>query len=454
KIMDFGLALIEDEGLRLTKTGSVFGTPDYMSPEQFAGHPDRIDHRTDIYALGVLLYELLTGRVPYPGETAIEIYDRKIRCLPELPSSFRSDLPPAVEAVCLKAMQRERDERFQSVEEMAAAFEKALARRGGWPRFFLVAGWNWRRSRRVRRMVAVLALATLLGVLGGVVLTRGASEPAPAPQSDEADPIEPGPGRDSPERPTVGELMARARDLETAGRRDRALETYGELLALDPSMAHVYHNKRGLLHRHMGQDDLAEAEYGESIRLAPSDFLDSMGNRAHLRYARHRYEDALADIDRALTIRRDSYFHWLRALVSARRGRLDDAAGDLARLGRMKPGSAQYLHARAMVELAAGDAAGALQTARALLVKPHPEWKEHLVLALALQASGGVLEAGEELDLVRSESVLFDRDLYRRARGRVAEERGDRALARTEYEAARSDNPDLPGIAEDLRRVE
>ncbi|MCA9657204.1 MAG: serine/threonine protein kinase [Myxococcales bacterium] len=121
KVLDFGIAKVqslEAEERSLTQTGTVIGTPEYMSPEQGWGHP--VDHRSDIYAVGVILYELLTGHVPFTGETMMEVLNRHIY---EVPNVDHPHISQEVGAIILKAMQKDRELRFQSMSEMIAAIE-------------------------------------------------------------------------------------------------------------------------------------------------------------------------------------------------------------------------------------------------------------------------------------------------------------------------------------------
>ncbi|MFZ5784823.1 MAG: serine/threonine-protein kinase [Acidobacteriota bacterium] len=123
KLLDFGIAKItwDEEGRRLTKVGSVFGTPQYMSPEQASGKD--ADHRGDIYALGCIVYEMLTGEVPFLADTFMGTLTKQMFEKPVPPRQLRPDLtiPPPLERVILKAMEKNADERFQSMAEMATA---------------------------------------------------------------------------------------------------------------------------------------------------------------------------------------------------------------------------------------------------------------------------------------------------------------------------------------------
>lgn len=124
KVTDFGIARAGDAA-RLTQAGTMLGTPEYMSPEQAQGVP--VDHRSDLYALGVILYEMLTGRVPFRADTPHAIVYALIYQAPPPPRQLRSDLSPAAEAVLLKALAKQPDQRFQTGAAMAAAFRSAVA---------------------------------------------------------------------------------------------------------------------------------------------------------------------------------------------------------------------------------------------------------------------------------------------------------------------------------------
>jgi len=127
KVLDFGIAKVvssdESDGPRLTQTGVIFGTPEYMSPEQAQGHPP--DHRVDVYAVGCIMYQMLTGAVPFHAESFMGILTKHL-LEPVVPPRQRRpdlDIPPDVEAVCLRAMEKERDRRFPDME----AFYRALS---------------------------------------------------------------------------------------------------------------------------------------------------------------------------------------------------------------------------------------------------------------------------------------------------------------------------------------
>jgi len=121
-LADFGIAK-PLEATKLTQTGQSLGTPYYMSPEQIRGKAD-IDYRSDIYSAGILFYELLTGKVPFEGNDPVTISYSHIHNAPVVPSSMVANLSSQVDLFILKAMEKEREHRFQTVEEMECALER------------------------------------------------------------------------------------------------------------------------------------------------------------------------------------------------------------------------------------------------------------------------------------------------------------------------------------------
>jgi serine/threonine protein kinase len=124
-LADFGLARIAQAGESTLSQDSLLGTPQYISPEQAQGLSD-LDVRTDVYSLGVVIYELLVGRVPYQADTPYAVIHDHIYAPLPLPRSIKSDFPEPLERVLLKALSKERDDRYATVADLMRAFDQAV----------------------------------------------------------------------------------------------------------------------------------------------------------------------------------------------------------------------------------------------------------------------------------------------------------------------------------------
>lgn len=131
KLLDFGVARGKGAGMEtLTKTGMIVGTPEYMSPEQFGTH--KVDERSDLYSLGVVLFELLTGKVPFDGETPVAIALKVVAEPPTAVRQLRPDTPAWLERVILKCLDKDPKKRYWNAQEMAIDLRKQ--RTGSGPR--------------------------------------------------------------------------------------------------------------------------------------------------------------------------------------------------------------------------------------------------------------------------------------------------------------------------------
>jgi len=220
KVLDFGLAKITEQRMHpgsmvLTREGMVFGTPEFMSPEQARG--ETLDGRSDIYSLGVIFYEMLTARLPFPRSKPMEYIAHHINTPPYPITERRPELalPEALNPIVGKAIEKKRDARYQSAAEFAAALETLLPRTDRSKPIYSSPGTGRASHDRVDQRVAagalgaqggralgkglVIALLAVIVVLLGVVIwlfaTRGPETATVAPVAPVSALPQPGPQR-------------------------------------------------------------------------------------------------------------------------------------------------------------------------------------------------------------------------------------------------------------------
>ncbi len=341
QLADFGLAkmLSGDEGL--TATGVGIGTPAYMSPEQ--GQGLAVDQRTDVYSLGVLLYEMAAGRLPYDAETPMAIVFKHIYEPLPLPRRINPALPEEVERIILKAMAKSPADRYASAGALAQALQQAvthlsavadtgpaktspavdgtrqvslppappvasqvtLTGRGG-PLWAMLAGG-------LGIVLASLVLLLVAGVIGYLALRGGSSFPAlaavfgRATATPTAEPTQTPPGDESvtPE-PTVTPTEDAQAYVEqgqaalTAGDVQSAVEHFGQAIELDSTSAAAYVG-RGDAYSQLADYESALSDYTRAIELDPGN-AQAYAGRGGAYYNLDDAELAIADCDRAIEL--------------------------------------------------------------------------------------------------------------------------------------------------------
>jgi len=182
-VTDFGIARAGVS--EITQTGSVMGTPQYLSPEQAQGF--EVTPVSDLYSIGVILYEALSGRVPFEGESAVAVAMKQVSETPQRPSSINPQVSPALDAVVMRALEKDPGQRFQSADAFIAALDQAMREPGvgrGTAAFATVppvveevppeedrkrSNWLW----------GLLVAAIVIGLLIGLLLTRDTSTDVP-----------------------------------------------------------------------------------------------------------------------------------------------------------------------------------------------------------------------------------------------------------------------------------
>ncbi|TYP86476.1 Stk1 family PASTA domain-containing Ser/Thr kinase [Blastococcus xanthinilyticus] len=208
KVMDFGIArAVSDSAATMTSTAAVIGTAQYLSPEQARG--ESVDARSDVYSLGCLLYELVTGAPPFTGDSPVSVAYQHVREDPRLPSSINPDVPPELDAILLKAMSKNPANRYQSAADMRNDLLRALAGQrveatpvmgdaektaiigapvGGYGSSGYGSDDDWddeqarKRKRRIIAIVSVLAVLLLGGVIAAAIAMNADDDPVAAQQ--------------------------------------------------------------------------------------------------------------------------------------------------------------------------------------------------------------------------------------------------------------------------------
>ncbi|HVV69995.1 MAG TPA: serine/threonine-protein kinase, partial [Verrucomicrobiae bacterium] len=127
-LTDFGLAKLTENGTTITKTRAVLGTPSYMAPEQARGETRHLTTAVDVYGLGAILYELLTGRPPFAGGTTVETIRQVLEAEPRRPTAYDRAIERDLETICLKCLEKQPAQRYGSAEALAHDLERWLAR--------------------------------------------------------------------------------------------------------------------------------------------------------------------------------------------------------------------------------------------------------------------------------------------------------------------------------------
>ena len=336
-LTDFGLARDLGGETRYTATGLFLGTPGLCPPEQARGEQERVGPRSDVWGLGALLFALLTNRPPVEGETLLQML-AELERPPRAPSALRPGLPPALDAICLRAMASEPEERYPSAGALADALAAWRAAGGG----SRDGAGGLARSRRAAGLVS-LGIGLVVAI-GGWAATR-TPEPPPPPPVD----------------PLAQEVAALLSESIVCIQRDDlpgALERAERAAARDPRSAEAPWMIGTILE---GQGDLpgAEAAYDRVIALDPL-HVRARVQRGAVREARGDLLGALTDLERAIELDpQNADAHHNRAVLREARGEPELALEDLDRAIALDPGHGLAFLNRARLRHARGELAAA-----------------------------------------------------------------------------------------------
>jgi serine/threonine-protein kinase len=192
KVADFGLAKCLDESNQ-TRSGAILGTPSYMAPEQARGKTREVGPATDVYALGAILYECLTGRPPFAADSAVDTLMQVVSERPPLPRRYCPDLPPALETICLRCLEKDARRRYSSAAALAGELEKVLK-----GTLDALPASPWRRKWWVGAAGLLgVVLSAVVWVSAGALSSRTEPKQPRAEQPSEQGPATPDPAKKS-----------------------------------------------------------------------------------------------------------------------------------------------------------------------------------------------------------------------------------------------------------------
>jgi uncharacterized protein (TIGR03067 family) len=319
KITDFGLAKRLDAATARTRTGAVLGTPSYMAPEQAGGRTQEVGPPADVYSLGAILYELLTGRPPFRAATPLDTAMLVLSAEPVPPSRLNAKVPRDLETVCLKCLEKDPGKRYASALDLAedlgrfARGEPVTARRVS------PLGRAWRWCRR-NRLAAGLSAALVLALVAGTALSLYLLGLTPGTDQIDAD-----------------STFMRGRLHLERKEYDRAVAAFGQVIRFDPGRADA-HAKRAEALMAQGNHAGALGDATAALRLKPG-LVDTYIDQAVEHTNQGRHEQAFVYCTAVLRVDKKLIGPWLvRSHAHAMLGRWDRAASDFAEAVALEPG--------------------------------------------------------------------------------------------------------------------
>jgi serine/threonine protein kinase len=256
KIMDFGLAILAGES-RITRTGATIGTIAYMSPEQVRG--EKLDLRSDMYSFGILLYEILSGRLPYQADHPIGMMYAIVNSSPELLSRAKKDIPPALEKVVMKCIAKEKSARFASMNDVRKALDEIFV---GHPTVTVPV--PVRRTQRKTLPYMAAGLLAVGAIIGGILIFSPRDD-----RSLQQNPLASRPGLSAQPHDTSTVSRVKEMPKETPGENDVKTPTEKKAESSDHSLPALSTTPEALAGAITGHIASRTADRSISVSIAP-----------------------------------------------------------------------------------------------------------------------------------------------------------------------------------------
>ncbi len=291
-LMDFGLAKREIGEVTMTVEGQILGTPAYMSPEQAQGQTSWIDRRTDIYSLGVVLYEMLTRELPYRGGVQQQIQQR-IRDDAPSPRKLNSHVPIDLATICLKCLERDPNRRYTTAADLSAELHRYL--RGepikARPISRPARIWRWAKRNPALAAAAVLTVSLAVGGPVAAITIESARRTMEAQRNKIQSQLD--------ERDAVIAEYERQRDVQS-GRLQALSEQHGALLAASPGIERIVPQwRRSLIVDYLEQHEATIHAALQNEKLSPEARAQAQVGLAYLLYETDRRSEALVHFEAA-----------------------------------------------------------------------------------------------------------------------------------------------------------
>ncbi|WP_368239169.1 protein kinase domain-containing protein [Candidatus Uabimicrobium amorphum] len=306
KVMDFGLAKVQDASQKLSMSGAIIGTIYYMSPEQVQGRIASIDARSDVYSLGAVLYTLLTGRPPFTGNSIPQVSQQILEKEIVPPSNIKHMVAKSLDAICQKSMAKAKNDRYQSAAEMGKDLQKFLrgekVERGKSQQYKKVTSWLKGNT------IILLVFALILGMVSFIFWSSyDALQRKYQALSNNRNFAKNIPGKSQKEQ--LFAVFAKAIEYRNAGEPDLALKEFDKVVAIDPSYTRAY-LERSLIYYQKRNWDLASRNTNKVLELDPFESM-ALYNKGTGYKNNRKYDQALVYLEKAVKSKPMFYSAWL-----------------------------------------------------------------------------------------------------------------------------------------------